>query len=119
MNAFYRRRGILAFVLAGFFGWAVLPTVGQEPQQPAPDNSKANQRDRDKSSDTADRQKMSPEERELAQKIRSAIVADKSLSTYAHNVKILAPRRQGHAEGPGAVGRGKTSDHQQSRRNCG
>jgi osmotically-inducible protein OsmY len=78
----------------------VLPTVGQEPQQPAPDNSKANQRDRDKSSDTADRQKMSPEERELAQKIRSAIVADKSLSTYAHNVKILARDGKVTLKGP-------------------
>jgi hyperosmotically inducible periplasmic protein len=100
MSTPYRRKGILAFVLAGFFGWAVLPARTQEPQQPAPDNSKANQRDRDKSSDTADRQKTSPEDRELAKKIRSAIVADKSLSTYAHNVKILARDGKVTLKGP-------------------
>lgn len=94
------RRGILAFVFAGFFGWAVLLAHSQDPQQPAPDNSKTNQRDRDKSSDTADRQKMSPEDRELAKKIRSAIVTDKSLSTYAHNVKILARDGKVTLKGP-------------------
>jgi osmotically-inducible protein OsmY len=29
-------------------------------------------------------------DRELSKKIRQAIVADKSLSTYAHNVKIIS-----------------------------
>ena len=39
---------------------------------------------------SADQQKMNPADRELAQKIRQAIVADKTLSTYAHNVKVIA-----------------------------
>lgn len=76
--------------MAGFFGSAALAAGFQDTQQPAPDNSKTNQRDRDKSSATADQQKMSPEDRELAKKIRSAIAADKSFSTYGHNVKIRA-----------------------------
>jgi len=39
---------------------------------------------------TADQQKMNASDRELAQKVRKAIVDDKSLSTYAHNVKVIA-----------------------------
>src|ERR1700730_2042904 len=58
-------------------------------QQPAPDNSKTNKRDRDKASPTADQQKMNPTDRELTRKIRAALHQDNSLSTYAHNVKIV------------------------------
>lgn len=39
---------------------------------------------------TADKQKMNVGDRELSQKVRKAIMADKSLSTYAHNVKVIA-----------------------------
>jgi hyperosmotically inducible protein len=76
---------------------AVLSTLGlwaqdagtQGSQAPAPDNTKVNQRDRN-SSDTADQQKENQSDRELTRQIRRAIVQDKSLSTYAHNVKIVA-----------------------------
>ena len=50
-----------------------------------PDNTRANQNQ----NPTADQQKETPADRELAQKIRKAIVDDGSLSTYAHNVKII------------------------------
>ena len=33
---------------------------------------------------------MNPADRELTAKIRRSIMADKSLSTYAHNVKIVS-----------------------------
>jgi osmotically-inducible protein OsmY len=69
-------------------------------QEPAPDNSKTNQRDRDKTAATADRQKMSPEDRELTRKIRAAITGDKSLSTYARNIKILAQDGKVTLKGP-------------------
>jgi osmotically-inducible protein OsmY len=38
---------------------------------------------------TADQQKENQSDRELVRQIRRAIVQDKSLSTYAHNVKIV------------------------------
>ena len=38
---------------------------------------------------TADQQKSNNPDRELTQKIRKAVVADKSLSVSAHNVKII------------------------------
>ena len=58
-------------------------------QTPAPDNTKANQRDRNMAEPTADQQKENQPDREIARKIRQSIVQDKTLSTYAHNVKII------------------------------
>ena len=43
-----------------------------------------------KSEPTADQQKNDKEDRELTQKIRRALMDDKALSTYAHNVKIIS-----------------------------
>ena len=54
----------------------------------APDNTKTNQRDRD-GGVTAGDQRMNKEERVLAQKVRKSVYEDKTLSTYAHNVKIF------------------------------
>jgi hyperosmotically inducible protein len=66
-----------------------------------PDNTKLNKRDRDASEATADQQKMNPTDRELTRKIRRAVMADKSLSTYAHNVKIIS--QDGHVTVKGPV----------------
>ena len=52
----------------------------------APDNSKTNQQDR--GSATADQQAENQGDRDLARKIRKAIIDDKNLSMYAHNVKV-------------------------------
>ena len=49
-----------------------------------------NQRDRNEASPTADQQKENPTDRELARQIRRALTKDKSLSTNAHNVKVIA-----------------------------
>ena len=59
-------------------------------QNAAPDNTKVNTRDRDKNEMTADQQKENRSDRELARQVRRALVKDKSLSTYAHNVKVIA-----------------------------
>jgi hyperosmotically inducible protein len=66
-------------------------------QQPAPDNTKMN---KDQSGPTADQQKMNPADRELAQKIRKAIHEDKNLSTYAHNIKVIAQDGKVTLRGP-------------------
>ena len=39
---------------------------------------------------TADSQKMDKADRDLTKNIRHAIIGDKTLSTYAHNVKIIS-----------------------------
>jgi hyperosmotically inducible protein len=53
-----------------------------------PDNSRANQQERGAA--TADQQAENPGDRDLARKIRKSIMDDKNLSTYAHNVKVIA-----------------------------
>ena len=60
----------------------------QEPTKP--DNTAINKRDREKGAATADKQKMNAGDRNLTAKIRRAVIADKSLSTYGHNVKIIS-----------------------------
>ena len=69
-------------------------------QTPASDNSKTNQRDRDQSSPTADQQKMNPADRDITKKIRSAIHNDKSLSSYAHNIKVITQDGKVTLKGP-------------------
>ncbi len=39
---------------------------------------------------TADKQKMSPADRDMTKKIRASLHSDSSLSTYAHNIKIIS-----------------------------
>ena len=84
-------------VLTGLFG---LWTTGTFAQQPAPDNTKMNQADRSNDRPTADQQKDNPSDRELTQHIRQAIMEDKSLSTYAHNVKIISQNGVVTLKGP-------------------
>src|ERR1051325_3905357 len=67
-----------------------LVATAQDASQVPADNTRGNQRDRHEASPTADQQKENPGDRELAKQIRRALTKDKSLSTNAHNVKILA-----------------------------
>ena len=72
----------------------------QEPAAPAPDNTKVNQRDQNPSEPTADQQKENPTDRAICQQIRQALMEDKSLSTYAHNVKVITQNGQVTLKGP-------------------
>jgi osmotically-inducible protein OsmY len=74
------------------------PTFAQSSTQP--DNTKVNKADRQPGAVTADQQKMNTSDRDLTKKIRQAIVADKSLSTYAHNVKIISQNGTVTLKGP-------------------
>ena len=49
---------------------------------------------------TADQQTNAAADRAITQKIRKAIIADKSLSTYAHNVKIITTNGMVTLKGP-------------------
>ena len=72
------------------------------PGQDAPktDNTKTNQRDRSKTQPTADQGKNGTSDLDLMKNIRRAVVGDKSLSTYAHNVKIIAQNGKVTLKGP-------------------
>jgi len=78
-------------VLALFVGGAAYGRQDANPPSDAkPDNTKVNKRDRAAGAMTADQQGNSKTDRELARKIRRALVEDKTLSSYAHNVKVIA-----------------------------
>ena len=69
----------------------------QDNQQTAPDNTNTN---KDQTLPTADQQKMNPADRAITQKIRKAIHEDSSLSTYAHNIKIITQDGKVTLRGP-------------------
>ena len=94
------RIGLFAGLLLG--GWAIASAqeAAQEPAAPQADNTKVNQRDRNSNESTADQQKENRSDRDITQQIRKAIVKDKSLSSYAHNVKVITQNGMVTLKGP-------------------
>jgi hyperosmotically inducible protein len=90
--------GAWVFLVVGFLA-APKPGSGG-PWQNQTDNTKMNKGDASKDATTADQQKMNPTDRALSQKIRAEIMKDKSLSTYAHNVKIISQDGKVTLKGP-------------------
>ena len=64
------------------------------------DNTAVNKHERSPGAATADQQKMNATDRNLTAKIRRSVMADKSLSTYAHNVKIISQAGTVTLKGP-------------------
>ena len=89
-------RMVQALFVSAVCSLITVPAMAQTP----PDNTKINKRDRAKGAATADQQKENDGDRDLAQKIRQSIVKDKSLSTYAHNVKVIAQGGNVTLKGP-------------------
>src|SRR5579872_2219742 len=56
----------------------------------APDNARSNKVDPSNRTATADAQKNDKSDVLITQQIRKGVIADKKLSTYAHNVKIVS-----------------------------
>lgn len=77
-----------------------VPVFAQQPptntSQSAPDNTKVNKTDQL----SADSQKNGKNDLAITRDIRRAIVADKNLSSYAHNVKIITSRGEVTLKGP-------------------
>jgi hyperosmotically inducible periplasmic protein len=84
-------------IFSASLGASRLPQSGQ---QPAPDNTKTNQGDANANAMTADHQKMNPADRDTSKQIRSAIIKDKTLSTYSHNIKIITQNGKVTLKGP-------------------
>jgi len=68
--------------------------------QTAPDNTKVNERDRQPSQVTADQQPNNRSDLETTRQIRKTITAEKSFSTYGHNVKIVTKDGKVTLRGP-------------------
>jgi osmotically-inducible protein OsmY len=91
LEIFKMRRTWLIFALTLAAG--LIPAATAQVQ---PDNTKANK----DQAVTADQQTNKASDRDLAQQVRKAIVADKSLSTYAHNVKVIVQNGKVTLKGP-------------------
>jgi hyperosmotically inducible protein len=89
-------RGLGVVLLLGAF----LPTWTQNTSTPGGDNSKVNQQDRQPTEPTADQQKNNQSDVELTRQIRRSLTKDKSLSTYAHNLKVIAQDGKVTLKGP-------------------
>jgi hyperosmotically inducible protein len=99
-----KKLGFEALVLGGcLLLGSSLPATGiraQDPQQPAADNTKNNKGDQTSGAMTADKQKMNPADRDMTKRIRMALHNDASLSTYAHNIKIISQDGKVTLKGP-------------------
>lgn len=73
---------------------------GQSDQQTAPDNTKMNKGENGSMKHSADSGAQTHSDLQLMKEIRKAVVSDGSLSTYAHNVKIMAKSGKVTLKGP-------------------
>jgi osmotically-inducible protein OsmY len=96
MHQYRGSRVVCAFAVVATLMLAAFSAGAQTPT----DNTKVNKRDRAKGAATADQQKENPSDREITQKIRRSLMDDKTLSTYAHNVKVIAQHGQVTLKGP-------------------
>jgi hyperosmotically inducible periplasmic protein len=110
MEVFMRlnNRVLKAFIAGTIF----MSSVGFA-QVPAADNTKTNQGDGKPGAATADQQ-MSKSDLETARQIRESVYKDKTLSTYAHNVKILVQDGTVTLKGPVRSDEEKTSVFQKA-----
>jgi hyperosmotically inducible protein len=81
-------------------GLAAAGPVAAQSTPTKSDNSAANKGDQNPGATTADQQKMNAQDRDISAKIRKAVVGDKALSTYAHNVKIISQNGTVTLKGP-------------------
>ena len=90
------RRTVHAILFTGVWAVTAIPAIAQTPA----DNTKVNERDRATGAVTADQQKQNTGDRDVTRKIRQSLLKDKTLSSYAHNVKVIAQDGQVTLKGP-------------------
>lgn len=91
---------IVAFAATALLCFTEVPStlnlLAQSSSAQAPDNSAQNKNH----ANTADNQTNAKDDRQITAKIRKALVAEKDLSTYAHNVKIVTVNGEVTLKGP-------------------
>lgn len=93
MRTHRRKIPVYASLLASLF---LLTSTFAFSAQQAPDNTGNNKQQ----GITADQQSNAASDRAITQKIRKSLIADKSLSTDAHNVKIITQNGTVTLKGP-------------------
>jgi hyperosmotically inducible protein len=78
------------YLLIALSGILAGPLGAQTTSSVAVDNAKSNKADASNATATADAQANRATDVDLTKRIRQSLMADKSLSTYAHNVKIVS-----------------------------
>jgi hyperosmotically inducible periplasmic protein len=91
---------IYGAMLAIVLGVASLGAQNTDSTGVKPDNTKVNRQDRNANQPTADQQKNNATDLDLTKNIRRSIVEDKSLSSYAHNVKVISQNGTVTLKGP-------------------
>ncbi len=92
----------IAVVSCAFLACAGAPVAlhaqdqSASPASTAQDNSAQNKGQQT----TADQQKSNTSDMDITKKIRQSVIADKSLSTYGHNVKIITQHGMVTLKGP-------------------
>jgi hyperosmotically inducible protein len=90
-----------AVLLAGtLFAGSLPASAATDSSAQEPDNTKVNKRDRRKGAKTAGQQKENGSDRDTTRQIRRAVMKDKSLSMYAHNLKIITQNGMVTLKGP-------------------
>ena len=89
-------QGVMLAMLLGAASWGAQNTDSGV----KPDNTKVNKQDRDANQPTADQQKNNASDLDLTKNIRRSIMEDKSLSTDAHNVKVISQNGTVTLKGP-------------------
>lgn len=96
----FRLHPLATLALSLMLSATTLTMAQDSSQAPAPDNTKTNDRDRNPAQATADQQKENRPDRDITRDIRRSIMQDKSLSTYAHNVKVISQNGMVTLKGP-------------------
>jgi len=89
-------QGVILAIILGAASWAQNTDSGNV----KPDNTKVNKQDRETNQPTADQQANNAADLDLTKNIRRAIMEDKSLSTNAHNVKVISQNGTVTLKGP-------------------
>jgi hyperosmotically inducible periplasmic protein len=93
---FVKSRNFQAYASTAVASLILLASPATRGQQPSADNSANNKQQQV----TADQQSSATTDRHLTAKIRKSLMADKALSMYAHNVKIITQNGTVTLKGP-------------------
>jgi len=100
MNKHFVTYMIVVAVSMSAHGVSAQSTSTAAATQPAPDNTGNNKRDRAAGEPTADQQKNNARDLDMTKRIRRSVMDDKAISTYGHNVKIIASGGMVTLKGP-------------------
>jgi osmotically-inducible protein OsmY len=91
-----------AWIAAGVIGLSLctVSSFTQESASPQADNTRTNVRDRNPNEPTADNQRSNTSDRDITRQIRQSLAKDSSLSSYAHNIKVVTQGGQVTLKGP-------------------